>query len=98
MWHWLQWLGRPHGDERVHDGHPGGSIKDIGRTCSIQERSEESMFATGRTTTPRGQVRRQRRSPAILVLASLALCSLLVLLTGCGMRDTGKSAVTAPMA
>ena len=50
------------------------------------------------TTPPLGQAPRQQRSPALLVLASFALCSLLVLLSGCGAPGTSKSAVTAPVA
>jgi virginiamycin B lyase len=41
---------------------------------------------------------REQRSPAFLVLALLALSSLLVLLSGCGTAGTSKSAVTAPVA
>jgi virginiamycin B lyase len=56
------------------------------------------MFATGRTTTSLGQARRQQSSPALLVLASLALGSLLVLFAGCGITGTRNSAGTAPVA
>ena len=50
------------------------------------------------TTTPLGQAPRQQRSPTLLVLASFALCSLLVLLSGCVAPGISKSAVTAPVA
>jgi virginiamycin B lyase len=56
------------------------------------------MVATGRGTTPEGQAIRQQRSQALLVLALSVLCSLLVILSGCGTPNTNNSAVTAPVA
>jgi virginiamycin B lyase len=56
------------------------------------------MFATRGATTPLGQARRQQRSPALLVLALVALSSSLVLLSACGTPGTSESAVTAPVA
>jgi virginiamycin B lyase len=50
------------------------------------------MFAPYRTTMPLGQARRQRRSPTLLVLALVALGSLLILWTGCSSPAPSSSA------
>ncbi len=55
------------------------------------------MFARGRSTTAEGQAIRPQRAPAFLVLALFILCSLLVLLSGCGTLGSDTSTVTAPV-
>jgi virginiamycin B lyase len=52
------------------------------------------MSTTRRTTMPLEQATRPQRSPALLALALFALCSSLVLLSGCGTPGASKSTVT----
>jgi virginiamycin B lyase len=70
---------------------------DEGALFRTLRRRETIMFATRRAATPLEQARRQQTSPTFLVLALLALSSLLVLLSACGTPGT-TSAVTAPVA
>src|SRR5438105_4792383 len=101
-------MGRPDGDQGLHDGNPHrpittpcGSAEDERRAdvpCSHSVRREETMFSPRRTTTSEGQDPRPQRPLTCLLLALVALSPLLVLLSGCGTPGTSKSAVTAPVA
>ncbi len=53
------------------------------------------MFTPHRITTPPGQAVRQQRAAAFLMLASFALCSLLILGTGCSSPATSHNALPA---
>ena len=60
------------------------------RSTSNGGKGVVTMFALRGATTPLGQARRQRNSPALPVLAVFTLCTLLIILSGCGTPATSN--------